>query len=260
MDKTKAVYEAAVLAEMKAKATIERHKVQLSKKVAKFEKTYNVSLEGQELTKLDAIKWPGGKTCTVDGQYWDACDIEHKAKDVNSAIKKLAEREAITARAFDKLNAAEKQKEVFENLPAIILEFAERYKQSCITWLLDGANQCSTELSKVDEMPNTTERREARQRLKKSWSSIIFELAGRRNGRKESAEVIAERQRVELLQTLSSRVIEKTGKVTNAKGLRIGDNGEINGYVEGDKGGATISTIIAGGWNIQCLHFRVLVK
>ena len=37
-------------------------------------------------------------------------------------------------------------------------------------------------------------------------------------------------------------------------------NGEINGWVEGDKSNVSVETITAGGWNIQCRHFRVLVR
>lgn len=49
------------------------------------------------------------------------------------------------------------------------------------------------------------------------------------------------------------------GKITDAKGLTIGMNGELNGLVIGDKDSATVTTILAGGYNIQCLHYRVLV-
>lgn len=34
----------------------------------------------------------------------------------------------------------------------------------------------------------------------------------------------------------------------------------LNGYVEGTKGSVKIDTIIAGGYNIQCRHTRVLVR
>ena len=58
---------------------------------------------------------------------------------------------------------------------------------------------------------------------------------------------------------LIERVIEVTGKVTDATQLFIADNGEINGIITGEKGSAKVNTIYAGGYNIQCLHFRVLV-
>jgi len=56
------------------------------------------------------------------------------------------------------------------------------------------------------------------------------------------------------------RVTFIVGKILDAKGLTIGSNGEINGLVIGDKGKATVNTISAGGYNVQCFHYRVLVK
>ena len=57
---------------------------------------------------------------------------------------------------------------------------------------------------------------------------------------------------------LVNRVEEKVGQITNWK-LWFASKA-LNGYVEGTKGSATIETIFAGGYNIQCLHQRVLVK
>lgn len=57
---------------------------------------------------------------------------------------------------------------------------------------------------------------------------------------------------------LLGRVTELTGKVTEAN-LYIGQDGNINGYVVGDKGKVTVQTIIAGGYNIQIAHYRLLV-
>lgn len=59
---------------------------------------------------------------------------------------------------------------------------------------------------------------------------------------------------------IKGRIKKKVGNVINAKGLHIGDNGEINGTIIGDQGTATIRTIYAGGHSVQSLHFRVLVK
>lgn len=58
-------------------------------------------------------------------------------------------------------------------------------------------------------------------------------------------------------------IIERTnkivGKITDATLLRVGDSGDLNGYIKGDRGTAKVNTIGAGGYNIQCFHFRTLI-
>ena len=49
------------------------------------------------------------------------------------------------------------------------------------------------------------------------------------------------------------------GTITDAKGLSVGAKGELNGIVIGTKARARIETIGAGGYNIQCFHFRTLI-
>lgn len=67
-----------------------------------------------------------------------------------------------------------------------------------------------------------------------------------------------------LILNLFNRVIEKTGKITDAAGLRVttGNSGYavINGVVIGEKGRAVVESIGAGGYNIQRYHIRTLVK
>ena len=65
---------------------------------------------------------------------------------------------------------------------------------------------------------------------------------------------------------MNDRYFELVNKVTNIVGeiddvsnLEIGMDGTLNGKVYGDKGGAKIETIVAGGYNIQVRHYRVLV-
>lgn len=57
-----------------------------------------------------------------------------------------------------------------------------------------------------------------------------------------------------------NRVSAVVGVIKDMKGFNIGANGEINGIAIGDKTKAKVTTIIAGGYNIQCEHFRVLVN
>lgn len=58
-------------------------------------------------------------------------------------------------------------------------------------------------------------------------------------------------------------IIERTnaivGKITDAENLTIGESGDLNGYIIGTNGTAKVNTIGAGGYNIQCYHFRTLI-
>lgn len=59
-------------------------------------------------------------------------------------------------------------------------------------------------------------------------------------------------------------MIEKTnkivGQITDASQLCIGLKGDLNGVIIGTKGIADVHTIGAGGYNIQCYHFRTLIR
>ena len=57
---------------------------------------------------------------------------------------------------------------------------------------------------------------------------------------------------------LVDEVTEITGKILSATDLTI-TAGELNGIVEGEKGKAKVQTFSAGGWHIQCYHYRTRV-
>lgn len=57
---------------------------------------------------------------------------------------------------------------------------------------------------------------------------------------------------------LVGEVTAITGQITDAKGLYI-RAGDLNGTILGEKGAANVQTFSAGGWNIQCFHFRTRV-
>lgn len=59
-------------------------------------------------------------------------------------------------------------------------------------------------------------------------------------------------------------IIERTNKIvgtiTDASNLKIGAKDDLNGYIIGERGVAKVQTIGAGGYNIQCFHFRTLIN
>lgn len=56
------------------------------------------------------------------------------------------------------------------------------------------------------------------------------------------------------------RISKVVGEIEDTSHLFMGNNGAINGFVKGTQGSANVESILAGGYNIQCLHYRVLVK
>lgn len=59
--------------------------------------------------------------------------------------------------------------------------------------------------------------------------------------------------------SLVKRIEKIAGEIKDAKRLMV-VNGDLNGIVVGSKDTVSVRTITAGGYNIQCLHYRVLVK
>lgn len=81
----------------------------------------------------------------------------------------------------------------------------------------------------------------------KSWQA---------SDKRSRVDFIVEMQKLDIL----TRAWSKVGRVTKLVMAHIGSDGSFNGFIEGEKGNVRIETILAGGYNIQRLHYRVLVK
>lgn len=93
----------------------------------------------------------------------------------------------------------------------------------------------------------------------KGFTAFEFELQYRRHELDEYLEKHLRRDAEHFVKKLMNRVAKKCGNITNIDELYF-VNGDLNGLVKGDKGEAHVFTIVAGGYNVQCLHNRVLVK
>ena len=98
-------------------------------------------------------------------------------------------------------------------------------------------------------------------KLKGEGDGVTFRLLEIHDEQEREAwleRTMEEEKRAKLLD-LIGRIMSTVGTITDATALRIGPEGDINGYIEGTEGKAKIQTIGAGGYNIQCFHFRTLI-
>lgn len=70
---------------------------------------------------------------------------------------------------------------------------------------------------------------------------------------------VIEKEKVQKMLDLISRISSVVGEIQDASDLTISGHGDLNGVVIGNAGQAKVETISAGGWNIQCFHYRTLV-
>ena len=96
-------------------------------------------------------------------------------------------------------------------------------------------------------------------KLRIGFNSISIRLLDFRQNWKPELERLMENEKNAKRRNLIERVKKVVGEITDATGLYIGQNAEINGVVIGTKNSAKVETITAGGYNIQCFHYRVLV-
>jgi hypothetical protein len=98
-------------------------------------------------------------------------------------------------------------------------------------------------------------------KLNEFVDQITFRLLEIRDDQEREAwleKAMEEEKRAKLID-LIGRIMGTVGTITDAAALHIGPEGDINGYIVGTEGKAKIQTIGAGGYNIQCFHFRTLI-
>lgn len=97
------------------------------------------------------------------------------------------------------------------------------------------------------------------------WSFLNPYIIRNRTSEGTTYELDMEKVQKDLDQEANAKydfIIERTnrivGQITDASNLHI-NAGNMNGYIIGTKGTAKVETIGAGGYNIQCFHFRTLI-
>lgn len=206
---------------------------------------------------------------------WAQWDIENCEDDITNRMKDLAAEQEKLQRWEEKLKI-EQQKDV---CPVKAIEdFLLNWKEKARAYYMKEAQEyideyhkyraTLCELSKTkggytDEYQTAYNAESKRfQNWRKAHVSVVTERITNVYKKvidTETLETIIHQEKVRKAESLMNRVTEMVGEITDASGLYVADNLELNGKVIGTKGAATVTTIYAGGYNIQCLHFRVLV-
>lgn len=104
------------------------------------------------------------------------------------------------------------------------------------------------------------DRKTVEKRLSNFGDGIIFKMVDIRDKDKRETwlDNVLEEEKKDKMLKLVGRISDITGPITDARGLYV-RAGDLNGVVIGEKGAANVQTIGAGGYNIQCFHYRMLV-
>jgi len=204
-------------------------------------------------------------------------DFRVTSRDIELAQKALAEYEA-------KLEE-ENNKAASRNVPAIT-EFLDRWEQNCIEFYtsefdryLEAYKEYKAEYSRINEElkafgyrarwdkadPNYAAYHELeevddkqRKRFRQAWTHVTQFIGHEKSYDEYMRHVVAEEKKRKY-DFILDRVCSIVGTITDASNLSVGAKGDLNGYIIGTDGTASVKTIGAGGYSIQCFHHRTLI-
>lgn len=166
------------------------------------------------------------------------CDYSNAVDALATSREKLADAQKTVENWESKLASATPAEKVeFRSVPAELLPLVDEIAEANISCLKEIASQLRA--GSADPKKVSVEV------LRTIYSGRMEEVA-----RKEAMLDVLD---------LVNRCYRVTGKITGYEDMSF-RQGRLNGKVFGQNGTANVRSILAGGYNIQCLHVRTLVQ
>ena len=204
-------------------------------------------------------------------KYWYGCDLRGIEEQLSSNYEKLEEAKRLDQKESDRINKEairliERQK-LLNSLPEVLTTFLvgsiEHMYEDMMKKKEWVEKKYKTYYEKIDEINNhewewTRELREAKKaemrEFRLSPAEHRLKLMTLEQIRKDCVES-CENSVIDLV----NRVYYKIGDIADCSGLHY-RHSEINGVIRSKDGeSVTVNSILAGGYNIQCLHVRTLI-
>lgn len=213
----------------------------------------------------------------AEASGWENNPYYYNERDKRYTLKDLAEAKEALLKYEEELIKAEEM-EASRNVPAIT-EFLDRWYVTCVDyfrsekalydealkefykksdehaawWNNGGYKLPREERNKVDD-----EYREYRKNFASAWSHVTQFNHGSLDWDATMQKDLKDEynRKYDFIITRTNEIV---GRITDSKHLSVGAKGDLNGYIIGTKGCCSVKTIGAGGYNIQCFHFRTLI-
>lgn len=208
----------------------------------------------------------------VNPHYYDERDLRWTSRDLEEAKKDLEVLKANLLKEQEKANS--------RNVPAIT-EFLNEWEAKMVRYFMnefEAYKEAKEEYNSRDReycnwlnshrfhaeglMEERKRRRaewkEYQKEFQAEWRHVMQFLHGDK-GFEETMKRDISIEKDRKYDDIIERTNEITGKITDASKLKVGAKGDLNGFITGEHGTAKVTTIGAGGYNIQCFHFRTLI-
>lgn len=231
-----------------AKARLENAKVKLEKAQKRLQRKMD-QLEKLELYKVNGTlpKEYQAPEFKEQAERWLQIDIQFATDEVKEANKKVSEAAEKVKQLTAKVEQLKGENEEFKAVPEALVRLQNELENS---WNKNAFYRRDLYRSKYKEM--------GYKQFVNEYGYHAYEeryLTDEHIKRKN--KVAAQSYIIDLV----NRVKAKVGTITDYSGIQLDSNGKsINGTVKGTNGTAYVETIIAGGWNVQRLHLRTIVK